>query len=125
MSTRPARWGYAAASDPTHIAGVELDDPQLDPFWARAEQLRLPILVHPHQPAGSPRMGDYYLRNLVGNPVETALAGARLLFGGVLERFPTLAIILSQAAGRCRASRAGWRMATKCAPRRAYIRPRR
>jgi aminocarboxymuconate-semialdehyde decarboxylase len=83
----------------THIAGMELDDALLDPFWARAEQLRLPILVHPHQPAGAARMGDYYLRNLVGNPVETALAGARLLFGGVLERFPALAIILSHGGG--------------------------
>ncbi|MGH9175108.1 MAG: amidohydrolase family protein, partial [Vicinamibacterales bacterium] len=73
--------------------------PQLDPFWERAESLRLPILVHPHDPAGVGRMGDYYLRNLVGNPVETALAGARLIFGGVLERFPELRVILSHGGG--------------------------
>ena len=83
----------------THIAGVELDSPSLDPFWERAERLRLPILVHPHDPVGANRMGDYYLRNLVGNPVETALAGARLIFGGVLERYADLRIILSHGGG--------------------------
>jgi aminocarboxymuconate-semialdehyde decarboxylase len=83
----------------THIAGVELDDRRLDPFWERAERLRIPILVHPHDPAGADRMGDYYLRNLVGNPVETALAGTRLIFGGVLERYADLRIILSHGGG--------------------------
>lgn len=83
----------------THIAVVELDDRRLDPFWERAERLRLPILVHPHDPAGADRMGEYYLRNLVGNPVETALAGARLIFGGVLERYADLRIILSHGGG--------------------------
>lgn len=83
----------------THIAGVELDDRRLDPFWERAAALRVPILVHPHDPVGADRMGDYYLRNLVGNPVETALAGARLIFGGVLERYADLRIILSHGGG--------------------------
>jgi aminocarboxymuconate-semialdehyde decarboxylase len=83
----------------SNINGVELDDAVLDPFWEAAEQLRTPILVHPHYVVGPNRMGDYYLRNLVGNPVETALAGARLLFGGVLERYPDVAIVLSHGGG--------------------------
>lgn len=83
----------------TNIAGVELDDERLEPFWALVERLEAPVLVHPHDVVGTGRMGDYYLRNLVGNPVETALAGARLLFGGVLERHPGLMVILSHGGG--------------------------
>lgn len=83
----------------TSINGVGLDTPELDPFWAAAEQLEVPILIHPHYVAGADRMGAYHLRNLVGNPAETALAGGRLLFGGVLERFPRLRIILSHGGG--------------------------
>jgi aminocarboxymuconate-semialdehyde decarboxylase len=83
----------------TNIAGVELDDPALEPFWTLTERLRVPILVHPHAVAGASRMGDYYFRNLVGNPMETALAGARLLFGGVIERHPDLRIILAHGGG--------------------------
>jgi aminocarboxymuconate-semialdehyde decarboxylase len=83
----------------TNIHEVELDDPALEPFWAVAEELRVPILVHPHAVAGANRMGEYYFRNLVGNPTETALAGARLLFGGVLARYPDLRFILAHGGG--------------------------
>ena len=94
-----AQLGMRGAEIATHIAGVELDDRRLDPFWERAEELRVPILVHPLDPLGAERMDDYYLRNLVGNPVETALAGTRLIFGGVLERYADLRIILSHGGG--------------------------
>ncbi|HET7036440.1 MAG TPA: amidohydrolase family protein, partial [Thermomicrobiaceae bacterium] len=83
----------------TSVNGLGLDAPSLDPFWRTAERLALPILVHPHYVAGAERMGDYHLRNLVGNPAETALAGARLLFGGVVERFPGMKLILSHGGG--------------------------
>jgi aminocarboxymuconate-semialdehyde decarboxylase len=83
----------------TSVNGDGLDNPGLDPFWTRAEELRIPILIHPHYVSGANRMQDYHLRNLVGNPTETALAGAKLLFGGVLERFPRLHIILSHGGG--------------------------
>lgn len=83
----------------TNICGSELDAPQLDPFWARVEAFGLPVLIHPHHVPGVERMRDYYLRNLVGNPVETALAAARLAFGGVLERYPGLRLILSHGGG--------------------------
>ncbi|MHB8646102.1 MAG: amidohydrolase family protein [Thermomicrobiales bacterium] len=83
----------------TNINGVGLDAPALDPFWAAMERLDLPMLIHPHHVAGAERMDGYYLRNMIGNPHETGLAGARLLFGGVLERFPRLRIILSHGGG--------------------------
>lgn len=91
--------GLVGAEIATNINGVELDDPALEPFWARAAALRLPVLIHPHYIVGAGRMGGYYLVNLVGNPVETALAGARLLFGGVLERHPDLRVILAHGGG--------------------------
>lgn len=83
----------------SNLDGIELDDSSLDPFWERAEALRLVTLVHPHYVVGVGRMHSYYLNNLVGNPVETALAGARLVFGGVLERYPDLRIVLSHGGG--------------------------
>ena len=83
----------------TNINGIELDAPELHPLWERAAARRLPILIHPHYVAGASRMGDYHLRNLIGNPAETALAGSRLLFGGVLEQHPDLTLILSHGGG--------------------------
>lgn len=83
----------------TNINGVELDDPTLEPFWAALEASGVPVLIHPHYVAGAKRMQAFHLRNLIGNPLETALAGARLIFGGVLRRHPGLTVILSHGGG--------------------------
>jgi len=91
--------GFAGVEIASNINGVELDGETLEPFWELAAARRIPILIHPHYIAGPDRMGSYYFRNLLGNPVETALAGARLLFGGVLERHPELTVVLSHGGG--------------------------
>lgn len=77
---------------------VGMDDPRLTAVWEVIETLNRPIFLHP---AYSPdaRFGAYYLNNLLGNPTETALAAAQLLFGGVLTRFPKLRICLAHGAG--------------------------
>lgn len=79
--------------------GRELDAPDLEPFWAAAEDLGALILLHPSDVPGAARMGQYHLRNLVGNPMATAHAAARLIFGGVLDRHPGLRIVLSHGGG--------------------------
>jgi aminocarboxymuconate-semialdehyde decarboxylase len=91
--------GLKGAEIATNINGIELDDPMLDAFWDKAERLGAFILIHPHYVAGSSRMQDYYLRNLVGNPLDTVLAASRIIFGGVLERYPDLKICLSHGGG--------------------------
>jgi aminocarboxymuconate-semialdehyde decarboxylase len=90
--------GFAGCAIASNIAGVELDDPRLEPFWAACVRLGALIFIHPHHQVGTARMQEYYLHNCVGNPVETGLAAARLIFGGILERHP-LRIVLSHAGG--------------------------
>lgn len=48
---------------------------------------------------GIERMGEYYLRNLAGNPFETSLAISRVLFGGVLDEYPGLKFLFSHGGG--------------------------
>jgi aminocarboxymuconate-semialdehyde decarboxylase len=81
------------------VRGRNLDDPALAPFWAMAEQLDAFIFIHPTGGAGAERLGSYSLKNLVGLPFETTIAGASLVFGGVLERHPGLKICLSHGGG--------------------------
>jgi aminocarboxymuconate-semialdehyde decarboxylase len=91
--------GLAGAMIGTHVRGRNLDDPALEPFWATAARLRAFIFIHPHGGAGAARLGSYYLKNLIGLPFETTIAGASLVFGGVLERHPDLKICLSHGGG--------------------------
>ena len=83
----------------SNVAGRNLDDPALDPVWEEADRHGLPVLVHPHKVAAAERMRGYYLTNLVGNPLETTLAAASLVFGGVVERFPRIRFLLSHGGG--------------------------
>jgi aminocarboxymuconate-semialdehyde decarboxylase len=76
-----------------------LDDPALDPFWAEAENLGALIFIHPSLGGSGKQYERYYLNNLIHNPLETTVAAAHLIFGGVMERFPTLHILLAHGGG--------------------------
>src|SRR5258706_3629578 len=83
----------------THVNGKNLDDKAFWPVYARCETLGLPIFLHPIHPGGADRMRSYYLRNFIGNPTDTAIAAASLVFGGVLDAFPRLDVVLPHAGG--------------------------
>ena len=83
----------------SHVEGRNLDDPGLEPVWAKAAELGAFILVHPQKVAAADRLGSYYLRNLIGNPLETTIAAASLIFGGVMERHPKIKFCLSHGGG--------------------------
>jgi aminocarboxymuconate-semialdehyde decarboxylase len=83
----------------THVNGVELDDKRFWDVYAKAEELGWPIFLHPIDTIGRERTTRYYLRNLLGNPYDTGVAAASLVFGGVLDAFPKLEINLPHAGG--------------------------
>ncbi len=77
----------------------ELDAAELEPFWARAEELNVPVLIHPWGCTLGARLDRYYLFNTVGNPTETALALSRIAFSGLLDRRPRLRIWAAHGGG--------------------------
>jgi aminocarboxymuconate-semialdehyde decarboxylase len=83
----------------TNIGTHDLDDPLFEPILARIEALDLPIFLHPVDPIGGDRLKAFFLSNLIGNPVDTAVAACHLIFGGVLDRHPKLQINLPHAGG--------------------------
>jgi len=91
--------GLRGAQIGSNIMGKNLDDPELEPVWAAAAELGAFILLHPINVAGADRLSSYYLTNLIGNPLDTTIAAASLVFGGVLERHPTLKICLAHGGG--------------------------
>ena len=91
--------GVCAVYMSEHVNGVNLDHKSLWPIYAECEALGLPLCLHPVNPCGGERMGKYHLRNLIGNPHESAIAAADLIFGGVLDAFPRLDVVLPHAGG--------------------------
>jgi len=83
----------------TNVNGTELDDKSFWPIYAKCEALRWPIFLHPVDTIGRDRTQRFYLRNLLGNPYDTGVAAAHLIFGGVLDAFPRLEINLPHAGG--------------------------
>jgi aminocarboxymuconate-semialdehyde decarboxylase len=84
--------------------GMTFDDERLDPFWARAVELDVPVFIHP-APAGidgplrDPRIKSFDLDLSLGFLYEETLAVACLLFGGVLTRHPDLDVCISHGGG--------------------------
>ena len=91
--------GLKGAVIASNVNGRGLDEEQFYPFFGQVEKLRIPVFIHPHNAAGADRLQNYYLINFIGYPVDSTIAAAQLVFGGVLDRFPDLKICLAHAGG--------------------------
>ena len=76
-----------------------LDDPYFLPFFKKAEKLDVTIIFHPYYVGERSDLKDYYLTNLIGNPLETTICIAKLVFGGVLEQCPMSKFIFVHGGG--------------------------
>jgi aminocarboxymuconate-semialdehyde decarboxylase len=85
------------------VNGEEVSDPKFHPFWATAEQLGVPVFIHPQGTAelnATTRFkGNGLLDNVIGNPLETTIALSHLIFEGTLDRFPGLKICAAHGGG--------------------------
>ena len=79
------RQGCVGAAIGTSIAGRRLDEPMFAEFWAAADELGRPVLVHPAFNQPHPGLDPYYLQNVIGNPLETTLTAERLICAGVFR----------------------------------------
>ncbi len=78
--------GMAGLAIGTRGGGQDLDSAVNEDFWEYVGERRIFVFIHPSGVPDGPRQRDYYMAQLVGYPMETALAVARLVFSGVLER---------------------------------------
>lgn len=85
----------------SNVNGTDVDDPTLEPIWSDLESRNLPVWFHSDQRsiAGAERLSSYYLQNLIGIPLESTIAAAKLIFGGVLDRHPDLRFGFTHGGG--------------------------
>ena len=99
------RLGLRGASIGGHVNGEDLSLPKYSPFWAKAAELGVLVVM---QPGGAENIikdgalrGRGDLGNIIGNPLETTYFLSRLIFDGVFDKFPGLRVCAALPAATC------------------------
>jgi aminocarboxymuconate-semialdehyde decarboxylase len=100
----------------TNVNNLELDEKQFWDIYGKCEELGWTVYLHPVDTVGQDRTKKYYLKNLCGNPYDTGIAAAHLIFGGVLDRFEKLEFNLPHAGGTMPGLIGRWDHGTKVRP---------
>lgn len=83
----------------TNVNGEELASPRFAPVFAAAEELGILIFLHPMGFTEGRRLSAHYFNNVIGNPLDSTVAIAHLIFEGVLDRHPDLKICIAHGGG--------------------------
>jgi len=81
------------------INGVEISDSRYDEFWSTAELLGCPVFIHPLGTSLGERVNEYYLANIIGQPLETTITLSKLILSGAFDRYPGLKLIAAHGGG--------------------------
>lgn len=100
--------GALGAQIGTHVNGANLDEPQFKPFFAKAAELNAFLLVHSVDCMAANRLDRHYATNLIGNPYESGLAVASVIFGRVHEQRKPLTMCFCHSGGAAPALAARW-----------------
>ena len=101
LETAVRKQGLRGAAIGGAVNGEAFSDPKFHPVWAKAEELGVPLFIHP---TGIPELakrlaGNGWLTNAVGYPLETTIALSHLIFEGTFDRFPKLKVIAAHGGG--------------------------
>ena len=97
------RLGLRGVSIGGHVNGDDLSVPKYEPFWAKAAELGALVFMHPAGAANLIKEGVLRgrgdLGNIIGNPLETTYFLSRLIFDGILDKFPALRVCGAHGGG--------------------------
>lgn len=91
--------GAVGAVVAANVEGKNLGECDLDAFWQAATDLDVGVFIHPVQAQPHPRSAKYGLSQIAQYTVDTTLCVGSLIGAGVLDRFPTLRLLLSHGGG--------------------------
>jgi aminocarboxymuconate-semialdehyde decarboxylase len=106
----------------SNVNGTGLDDARFWPVYEAANDRDAVLMIHPTYPVGVEAMREYWLMPLNGFLFDTTLAASKLVFSGVVKRYPRIRWVLGHLGGTIpylaeRLDR-GWRAFKEC---RAHI----
>lgn len=93
------RLGAVGAQFYTHVHGTAMDDPRFEPLYARMAELDRMIWVHPSRSSSwadypTEKRSRYEIWWVFGWEYDSAVFMGRLVFSGILERFPRLKVLI-------------------------------
>ena len=95
--------GHRGAAIGGTVLGEMVSLPKYDPFWAKAEELGVPVFMHPSDSVHLLREGGLTgpgnQGNILGNPFETTVFLTNLILDGTLDRFPGLKVCGAHGGG--------------------------
>jgi predicted TIM-barrel fold metal-dependent hydrolase len=88
----------------TNVNGSALDEPQFWPVFEVIAKSGKPILLHPARTRDMPdypneKHSKYEICSVLGWPYETGVTLARLVFSGIIDRYPDLKVIAHHLGG--------------------------
>ena len=101
LETAVKKQGLKGAAIGDRVNGAEFSDARFHPVWAKAEELGVPLFIHPQGlPELGKRMeGNGWLANTIANPLGTTIALSHLIFEGTFDRHPGLKVIAAHGGG--------------------------
>ena len=92
-------YGFRAVEVGTSVENAQLADMQFRPFLRRAAELDVFVFTHPYYVGAKQGLEDYYLTNLIGNPYDSTVMIANLMFSGAVDELPNLRFCVAHAGG--------------------------
>ncbi|WP_162827087.1 amidohydrolase family protein [Pseudolabrys taiwanensis] len=98
IAARAIAAGRHRFSAPSGGPGRMLSDAAYTPLWQALDKANAFVLFHPGENDDA-RLTPFYLTNLLGNPYETTVAIAHIVFGGIAERYPNIKFCFAHGGG--------------------------
>ncbi|MCC6533051.1 MAG: amidohydrolase [Burkholderiales bacterium] len=96
---RAVKFGFKGIELGTTVEHMQLAEGRFRPVLRRAQELKLFVFAHPYWIDHKGSLDQYYLNNLIGNPLMTAVMVGHLMFGGVFDELPELKWVLAHGGG--------------------------
>jgi len=87
--------GFRGIAIGSNIGGKPLNHPDFEELWAEVDRRRIPVVEHPMYPFEASDLNEFELPIRVGFIYDTTTAATRMIYGGVLERYPNFPFILA------------------------------
>jgi aminocarboxymuconate-semialdehyde decarboxylase len=84
----------------TSVNGTHVATEAYLPLWRALAEREVFVLLHPPlDPIGASQLQEHFLKNLLGNPMDTTIAAAKMIVSGLLDEIPGLKICLVHGGG--------------------------